>query len=232
MRRNNFLAFLNKAKNEGRDFLFEYESKSILKEYGIPTTKFYLVKNEQEIEKIINELNFPCVAKITSPKAIHKSEIGGVILGINGKDELIKAYKKLTDIAQEKSIPLEGILIEEQSEPGIEAIIGVIKDPVFGHVIMFGTGGIYTEAFKDVSFKVLPVNKKDLFELIDETKLGLILKNSRGKKYDLNILIENLEKVVSLVEENPEIIEMDLNPVFIYESNIKVVDARIRFQVI
>jgi len=232
MRRNNFLALLNKAKNEGRDFLFEYEAKSILKEYGIPTTKFYLAKSEQEIDKIINELNFPCVAKITSTKVIHKSEIGGVIIGINGKDELIKAYKKLAYIAQQNNIPLEGVIIEEQAEQGIEAIIGVIKDPIFGHVIMFGTGGIYTEAFRDVSFKVLPVNKKDLFDLVNETKLGLILKNSRGKKYDLNILVENLEKVVSLIEENPEIIEMDLNPVLIYESNIKVVDARMRFHVI
>ncbi|HLI46004.1 MAG TPA: acetate--CoA ligase family protein [Geobacterales bacterium] len=230
MKRDFFLELIKKANQEGREFLFEYESKALLKAYEIPTTNFFFIKNESELGAVIKEIRYPCVAKIVSRQAIHKSDIGGVILGIRNENELISSLEKISKIAESKAIKLEGYLIEEQAKQGIEIIVGMIKDRVFGNVLMFGLGGIYTEAFKDVNFLILPASKKDYMNLIMNTKIGKIISNSRGKTIAVDAILQILTKVSELIEENPEVIEMDLNPIVVNEDSAKVLDARIRFR--
>ena len=111
----------------------------------------------------------------------------------------------------------------------MEIIIGVKYDPVFEHVIMFGSGGILVEILKDVSFRIIPINKNDAFEMINETKIGKIIQGYRGKKYDINSLVSVLLKISYFIEENKEVKELDLNPVFLYENGIYVIDARLIF---
>ncbi len=219
---------MEKSKKDSRDFLFEHEAKELLKGYGLDTTNFLFIKSREEIEVRIKEITFPCVLKIVSRDALHKSDIGGVIIGIKNKEELLDGFSRIENIARENSIKLEGFLIEEQVKEGIEAIIGLIKDRVFGHVLMLGLGGIYTEVFKDVSFRIMPATRRELLNMIHETKLGGLL-TARSNKVDVNVIVDVLEKVSLIAEENPEIIELDINPVFIYEDSLKVIDARLRF---
>ncbi len=219
---------MEKSKKDSRDFLFEHETKELLKGYGLDTTNFLFIKSREEIEVRIKEITFPCVLKIVSRDALHKSDIGGVIIGIKNKEELLDGFSRIENIARENSIKLEGFLLEEQVKEGIEAIIGLIKDRVFGHVLMLGLGGIYTEVFKDVSFRIIPTTRRELLSMIHETKLGGLL-TARSNKVDVNVIVDTLEKVSLIAEENPEIIELDINPVFIYEDSLKVIDARLRF---
>jgi acyl-CoA synthetase (NDP forming) len=141
----------------------------------------------------------------------------------------LNAFEKIRKNVEGKGIKIEGFIVEEQVEKGIEIIIGSYKDRVFGNVIMFGGGGIYVEAYKDVSFRIVPINKKDALGIIDETIIGNVLKGFRGIKYDIDSVVDTLIKVSNLIEDNKEIIELDLNPVYVYNQGIKVVDARLRF---
>jgi acyl-CoA synthetase (NDP forming) len=227
MPRSLFLQLINKAKNEGRNILYEHEVKHLLKSYGIDTTNPIFIKNREELESL--NLVYPCVIKLVSPQVIHKSDVGGVILNIKNKEELLNAFEKIRKNVEGKGIKIEGFIVEEQVEKGIEIIIGSYKDRVFGNVIMFGGGGIYVEAYKDVSFRIVPINKKDALEMIDETIIGNVLKGFRGIKYDIDSVVDTLIKVSNLIEDNKEIIELDLNPVYVYNQGIKVVDARLRF---
>ncbi len=228
MRKQLFLSLMEMAKKDFRDFLFEHESKELLKSYGLNVTNFLFLKSREEIEERIREIIFPCVLKIVSRDALHKSNVGGVIIGIKNKEELLDGFSRIEKIAKNNSIKLEGVLIEEQAKEGIEAIIGLIKDRVFGHVLMLGLGGVYTEVLKEVSFRIIPATRRELLSMIYETKLWSLL-NARYKKVDVNVIVEALEKVSLLAEENPEILELDINPVFVYEDFLKVIDARIRF---
>jgi len=229
MSRSLFLSLIQKAKEDNRNFLLEHETKELLLKYDIPIPNFLYCRNITEVRENINKLRFPLVMKIVSRDVLHKSDIGGVILNINSEQEAIDSYKKIEEISRKYSVKFEGVLITEQVEQGLEIVIGVKYDPIFEHVIMFGSGGILVEILKDVSFRIIPINKNDAFEIINETKIGKIIKGYRGKKYDISSLINLLLKVSYLVEENKEIKELDLNPVFLYENGIYVIDARLVF---
>ena len=204
------------SKNNFMKYLLEHESKELLERYGIKTAKCIFVRSEDEAVKAAKSIGFPVVMKVSSHKIVHKSEFGGVILNINNEDDVRKAFRKLISIKD-----AEGVNVQPMLPKGIEVIIGVSQDEQFGSIIMFGLGGVFVEALKDVSFRLIPITRRDAEEMIRETKAYEIL-----KKYRNDSLVELLLKVGDIAEKEG-IVEMDLNPVFVYENDCIVADARI-----
>ena len=219
---------IGKAKKEKRSLL-ETEAKELLKEYGIPVPNFKLIKSEEEIAELAKEINFPIVMKIVSPDIIHKTDAGGVKVGVKDEEEARMTYQEIISkaIKYNKRASISGVIAYTMVPQGTEIIIGMMKDPHFGPVIMFGLGGIFVEVLKDISFRILPIEEIDAREMITEIKGYEILKGARGNPpRDIRAIEEVLMKVSKLTMENPEINEIDLNPIFVFENGIQVVDAR------
>ncbi len=202
--------------------LMEHESKNLLESYGISVNPTFFVKNEEEAIKAAEELGYPVVLKIASRKISHKSDVGGVVLNVKDENELVKAFKKLVSIHE-----MEGVTVQKMLKKGIELIVGVSYDEQFGHALMFGMGGELVELYKDISFCVLPASEEEIREMVEDVKVYKLLKGFRGIKGDVESIIDLLKKIAKLIGEKPEISEMDLNPVFVYEDGYSVVDARI-----
>jgi len=220
---------IEKAKEEKRPLL-ETEAKELLREYGIPVPDFKLIKTEDEIDKIIEKFSYPLTMKIVSPDILHKSDAGGVKLNIKDKKEAKLAYQEIIFNAKKynKKAKISGIIVYPMVPQGTEIIIGMMKDPHFGPVIMFGLGGIFVEILKDISFRILPLEERDAEEMIFEIKGFKILQRIRGETpKDIQSIRDVLMKISQLVMENPEIEEIDLNPIFVFEKALQVVDARI-----
>jgi len=219
---------IEKAKKEKRSLL-ETEAKELLKEYGIPVPDFMLIKNEEEIAGLAKEINFPIAMKIVSPDIIHKSDAGGVKLDIKDEKEAKLAYQEIISKVKKynKEAQIFGVITYSMIPKRTEIIIGMMKDPHFGPVAMFGLGGIFVEVLKDISFRILPIEEKDAREMITEIKGYEILKGARGNPpQDIQSIKEVLMKISKLTTENPEINEIDLNPIFVFEKGLQVVDAR------
>ena len=220
---------IEKAKKEKRSLL-ETEAKELLREYGIPVPDFKLIKSEDEIVGLAKEINFPIVMKIVSPDIIHKTEAGGVKVGIKDEKEAKAAYQDIIYKVKKykKEAKISGVIAYSMIPQGTEIIIGMMKDPQFGPVIMFGLGGIFVEILKDISFRILPLEERDAEEMISEIKGYQILKGIRGETpKDVKSIRDVLMKISQLVIENPEIKEIDLNPIFVFNEGLQVVDARI-----
>jgi len=220
---------IQRAEKEKRSLL-ETEAKELLKEYGIPVPDFKLIKSEDEIAGLAKEINFPIVMKIVSPDIIHKTDAGGVKVGIKNEEEAIAAYQKIISKAKKynKEAQIYGVITYSMIPQTTEVIIGMMKDPHFGPVIMFGLGGIFVEVLKDISFRILPIEEIDAWEMIAEIKGYEILKGIRGEPpRDIQAIEEVLTKVSKLTMENPKINEIDLNPIFVFDKGLQVVDARI-----
>lgn len=221
---------ISTARSENRTYLLENESKTILQEYKLPVTQFKVAETEDETVNAAETIGYPVVLKILSPDVIHKSDVGGVLININDADGVRKGYQTIVANVKKhkKKAQIKGIFVEEFAPPGIEVIIGAIKDPQFGPALMFGLGGIFVEVLKDVSFRVAPITEYDAGEMIKEIKGYPILTGIRGQEpSDLNALKNILLKVSKLVMDYPIINQLDLNPVFSYPKGAKCVDARI-----
>ena len=219
---------IKSAKAEKRSLL-ETEAKELLKEYKIPVPDFKLIKSEDEIAGLAKEINFPIVMKIVSPDIIHKSDAGGVKVGVKNEEEAKMAYQEIMYRVKKykEEAKIIGVIACKIIPQSTEIIIGMMKDPSFGPVIMFGLGGIFVEVLKDVSFRIIPLEERDAREMITEIKGYEILKGARGESpKDIKAIREVLMKVSKLTMENPEITEIDLNPVFIFEKGLQVIDAR------
>jgi hypothetical protein len=200
--------------------LAENEVKDLMKSFGINTTKFEVVKTKKDIETI--NLNFPVAFKICSRKILHKTDVNGVVLNIQNKEELLRVFEDFN-----KRFPGEAFIIDQMQPKGVEVIIGLTQDSTFGLSIMCGVGGIYTELYKDVSFRVVPINNFDANEMLDEIKGKRLLEGFRNIKANKDLVIELLLKVSKLGEKLiDKVDQMDLNPVFIYENEYCVVDAK------
>lgn len=160
---------------------------------------------------------------------MHKTDVGGLIINIKTKEELKNSFNRLMANVKRKvaRAKISGVLVQKMIENGREVIIGGKKDSQFGQTIMFGGGGVLTEIMGDVSFRVCPINRRDAEEMIKETKYFKVLKGYRGKRCDVNALIEILLKTSKLLEENQEIAELDINPVISLSKGAVAVDARI-----
>lgn len=220
---------LNKYIKKKKKQLNEYEAKKVLKEYQIPTTKEKLATTLSEARKYAEEIGPPIVLKIVSPDILHKTDAHLVEVNLS-LEEIEKSFKEIMKRAKKykSKVRIEGILVQQMVNKRREIVIGVIKDPQFGHAIMFGLGGIFVEVLNDVSFRIIPLDKEDAKELITEVKGYPILKGLRGEKpVDINSLIDIIIKTSKLVQENPEIQELDMNPILVDEEGAVVVDTLI-----
>ena len=201
--------------------LAENEVKDLLKAYEIKTTNYKLIKKEDDLKNL--GLKFPVALKVCSSKILHKTDVGGVKLGIKDIEELKKTFKEFR-----VKFPNENFLVDQMEEKGVEVIIGLVKDPTFGLSIMAGVGGIYTELYKDVSFRVVPVDRYDAEQMIEEIKGKKLLEGFRNIHVDKKLVIDLLMKVNKIGQELIDHIDqMDLNPVFIYKDDLCVVDAKL-----
>ncbi len=204
-----------------------FESLKFLKKQGLPVAKSYLATSRHEAVFASKTIGYPVVMKLVSSKAIHKTDVGGVVTGIYDEIRARRAYDELLLSAQHLKLPLKGILIQEQFS-GIELIIGIKKDPVFSQVLMFGIGGIFVELLRDVSFRVCPVNKKEAKSMICELKAGKLLQGYRGVK---GVNIDKLSELISKISKiavQKDIKEMDINPLTMKGNKALVIDARVR----
>lgn len=223
------VSVFQKVRDEGRSVLTEVESKTFLKQAGIPIIETRLAATQKEAVLISQEIDFPVAMKIVSPDVIHKSDSGGVRLGIHNSDEVKTAYDQIIKRVgqQNPGAVIHGVSIQKMARPGTEVIIGTSKDPQFGPVIMFGLGGIFVEVLKDVSFRIIPVNWRDAHEMIKDIKGYPLLQGYRGKEAtDISSLEEIILKISTLMEENPQIRELELNPIIAYQDGAVAVDAR------
>jgi len=201
--------------------LAENEVKDILKAYGIKTTKYKLVNKLEGLEKL--GLKFPVALKVCSNKILHKTDVGGVKLSITDMDELKRVFKSF-----KKKFPRENLLVDQMVEKGVEIIIGLVQDPTFGLSIMLGIGGIYTELYKDVTFRVIPIDRYNAEQMVEEIKGKQLLEGFRNIPADKLLVIDLLIKVSKIGEElMKHVDQMDLNPVFVYKNDYCVVDAKL-----
>ena len=218
------------AKKEGRVALTEVEAKELLATAGINVAPTKLATSKQEAASIAKTLGFPVVLKIVSPDVLHKSDAGGVKLNLNSEAEVGNAFDAIMTSIKAKlpSAKILGIAVQKMARPGTEVIIGMSKDPQFGPVLMFGLGGIFVEIMKDVSFRIVPLTKRDADEMIHEIKGFPVLTGYRGQEVaSLAHLQDMLLKVSEFAEKNPEVKEIDLNPVLAYKDGAIAVDARV-----
>ena len=220
---------LDKISSEGRHILTYAESRTIMQLAGLPLNKMCFAKNLDECVTKANEIGYPVVLKIISKDVIHKSDSGGVKLGISSDGELRTVYNEmLTSVKNHyPSAEIEGFSIEEMVE-GVELLIGTNTDDQFGKMIALGIGGIFVEIYKDVTFRLIPISEKDVRDMIEEIQGKKVLDGYRGlPKVDLLELCNFVINVSKIIEENKVIKEMDLNPVVATKEGLKAIDARI-----
>ena len=218
------------ARSEGRNFLFEHEAKSLCSLYGLPVTRFVVSKTEEEAVDSAREIGFPVVLKIVSPQVLHKSDAGGVLIDIGDEDRVRAGYNRILENVRAKvpDAEITGILVQEMAPSSTEVIVGSTKDPTFGPTIMFGLGGIFVEILRDVAFRLAPITQADAEEMIREIRSYKILEGARGMpRADQEAIAEILLNTSRMLVECPEIKELDMNPVLVYEKGAKIVDARI-----
>ena len=216
---------INQAKDEARTYLMEHESKAVLESLGITTSGAKLARSEEEAVAIFQSLASPAAMKVLSTEVVHKSDAGGVKLNLKDTDEVRAAWREMARAFSEQK--MEGVSVQSMAPPGVEAIIGVANDATFGPVLMFGLGGVFVEVLKDVSFRSLPISASDARDMIEEIKGYALLQGYRGYSADIPALERLILTISDFVLANPEISEMDLNPVFLYPDGYCVVDARI-----
>lgn len=217
---------IKKAMLENKSVLTEFEAKEFLEELKLPITKQILTDTKKKTVEAAKKIGFPVVMKLMAEDIVHKSDVGAVKLDVKDENAVETAYDELMAIPSksEKKITVQ----EMASKPITELIVGTLQDPQFGPAIMFGVGGILVEIMKDVSFRISPITDFDADEMIHEIKAFALLDGYRGSpKADLKTLTSLLKKVSEISMDYLEIDQMDLNPVFIYEDGIKIVDARI-----
>ncbi|MFW6115268.1 MAG: acetate--CoA ligase family protein, partial [Thermodesulfobacteriota bacterium] len=214
-------ALFAKLKAENRINMLETESRELLRAYDMPLPPAMVAESAEKAAEAAGAIGFPLAMKIVSPDIIHKSDAGGVKINLSSEAELRQAFDEIRGNAEKATARerIVGALISPMAGPGQECIIGMIRDLQFGPVIMFGLGGIFVEVLKDVSFRVAPLSLEDIDEMIEESKGYKVLTGIRGEKpKDINAIQEMLAKLSQIAVENPEITEIDLNPVIVHEK--------------
>ena len=226
------LEFISSIAGQKRRELLEFESKKLISLWGIPTTRAELAHDIGEAVKLAREIKYPVVLKVASPDIIHKSDARGVKVGLSSELEVKHAFEEIMANvrAYKPNANVLGVTVQEYLPPAREVVVGTMQDKSFGPTVMFGLGGVWVEIMKDVSFRLAPLTRDDAFEMIEEVKGYSVLTGVRGKPpADTEALADILQKVGQLAVEVPEIAEMDLNPVFVFDKGkgAVAVDARI-----
>ena len=218
------------ARAQNRLILTEVEAKEVMQSAGVPVVETRLAETKEAALQLSEQMGFPIVAKIVAPDITHKSDAGGVRMGITNSTEMSEAWDDLISKAQ-TSFPgatVHGVAIQPQAPSGTEVIIGGSQDPQFGPVVMFGLGGVFVEILKDVSFRIVPITENDASEMITVIRSNKVLDGYRcNAAADTKAIQKALVATSDLLEGNPDIAELDLNPVFAYGDGILAVDARI-----
>jgi acyl-CoA synthetase (NDP forming) len=221
---------LDKAKAEARTSLTAPEGKLVCDAYGIPVPKEGIAKSAAETAKLAARIGFPVVLKIVSPEILHKTEAGGVLVGVKNAAEARKGFEKIMASAKKynRKATLLGVQVQQMLGGGQEVIVGAVTDPSFGKLVAFGLGGVLVEVLKDVTFRLAPASKEDAFSMLDGIAAAPILKGVRGgDPVDRQALAKIIQNVSQLVSDFPEIAEMDLNPVFATKKGAVAADVRI-----
>ena len=221
---------LSQVKKEKRTVLTEIEAKKVLSEAGINCTDTRLATTKEETVTLCEEIGYPIVLKVSSVDISHKSDAGGVKVNLKDKaaveqafDDIMASCKKYKPDAN-----IEGVSAQQMAKPGVEIMIGMVNDASFGPVVAFGIGGIFVEVLKDVAFRIVPFDKNDAAEMIDEIKGKKLLEGFRGSDpVDKEYLQTILLKLSGFLEKTEGIKEIDMNPIFAYKDGAIVVDARI-----
>lgn len=221
---------MDKQNNNQKNVLSEADAYTLLKRYGIPVPVHEVASDAGEAEAIAEKIGYPVVMKVVSPHIVHKSDAGGVITGIRSASEAKSAYGTIFEnIAKYRpNAEITGIIVEREYPNSLELIVGGVRDPAFGSVITFGTGGTLVELFRDTATRILPLSRDEIREMIRDIKgYRLIEGYRRSPGLDENALVEVIKSAASLFDDHPEILEFDLNPLILYEEGAVVVDARI-----
>ena len=223
-------AMFARAQSEGRD-LFEYEAKALLRTHGVDVPYELIVNNPAMLGEVASTMgDRPLVMKVVSKDILHKSDAGGVKLNLRGEAALREAFDQIMTScrAYDPNADIRGVLVTPMAQKGTEVIIGVVRDPIFGPVLMFGLGGIFVEILEDVAFRSIPLTREDARSMIEQIKGRKILEGVRGEPpVDKEALVDLLIKVSGIVSAYPQLSELDLNPVIAYQDGYAVVDARI-----
>jgi 3-hydroxypropionyl-CoA synthetase (ADP-forming) len=219
---------LDDTIRKGSNVITEEDAKSILSIYGIRVPDYSIVTTDSEATSRAKEIGFPVVAKIVSNEILHKTDVQGVKIGLQNENEVKETFLDMYNRLS-KDYKIKGVLLEKMVPKGIELIVGLQNDPQFGPVIMLGLGGIYTELFKDVSFRVLPISKQDALDMINDLRAKEILKGFRGaQEINLDMLCDAIIKIGNLGFDLAKYINsVDFNPIIVYPDNYYVVDAKI-----
>lgn len=224
-------SYIEEARAAKRAALDESAGKQLLAAYGIAVPKSVVVKGPEQVAAAFNGLKAPVVVKVVSPDILHKSDAGGVKVGLESAAEVESAIRAMAAAPQIKAAKVDGYLIEEMAPAGQEIVIGGLRDPEFGPLVMVGLGGIFVEVLADVSFRICPITRIDAREMLSELKGAAILKGARGRKpASLEAIIDVLLKVGGenglLLRHADDIREADVNPVIVSEAGAVAVDAR------
>jgi len=222
----------NKLVDKDSYYMPEKEANEILQCYGFPVLKSVLIKTESEVDEAAEEIVFPAAMKICSPDIIHKFDAGGVKLKIKTVEQARKAYKEIVENAYkfDPSAKIDGVIIERMAKRGVEVILGAVRDPEFGPICMFGLGGTFVEAIKDVTFRLAPMWEVSAEIMIRKIKAYNILKGVRGTPpSDIDAIKDCLLRLSQMLSDNPEIAELDINPLIVYSegNGCVVADSRI-----
>lgn len=218
------------ARAEGRELLNEVEAKTLMHEAGVPVVRTILAASAEEAKSIADELGYPVALKVVSPDITHKSDVGGVVLDLADAAAVEAAFASIVENSK-CAVPdavIEGVAVQNMAPAGTEIIVGMTTDPQFGPVVMFGLGGVMVEVMKDVTFRVLPLTERDVRQMVDDIKGRSILDGVRGAPpADVAAIADALLKVAGFVTANPEVRELDLNPMLVHDKGAIAVDARI-----
>src|ERR1035438_8945924 len=213
------LKILEAAKAAGRESLTAPEARGVCEAYGITIPKEGIAKTADAAVKLASDIGFPVVMKIISPQILHKTEAGGVIVGVQSAEHAKEAFNTIVGNAKKYDAKAEilGVQVQQMLTGGQEVIIGAVTDPAFGKLVAFGLGGILVEVLKDITFRLAPATNEDALWMLDGIAAAEILRGVRGAPpVDRAALANMIERVSSLVADFPEISEMDLNPVFAF----------------
>ncbi len=221
---------LAEAKREGRKVLTEFEAKEVLKAAGIPVVETVLASSREEALNAARRLGFPVVLKVCSPEIVHKTDVGGVWLNLSSEAEVEEAYQQiLTAVtARYPRLKHKRVTVQKMAGEGVEIVLGISRDPQFGPLMMFGLGGIFVEVLKDVSFRLIPLSKDDARKMLGEIRGKALLDGVRGRQpVQQDLLVDIIVKLAHLVEKNPQISELDINPLIAGAGGAVAADARI-----
>jgi len=210
--------------------LLEPQAIQLVEAHGIPYVRYGVAHSSEEAVRIAEQLGYPVVLKVVSSDVLHKSDAGGVEVGLKSAPDVRQAYQRILAavVTHVAGAEIESMLVCEQAPPGLEVIVGALQDALFGSTIMFGLGGVFTEVLRDVSFRVAPLKKQDATEMIREIRGFPLLAGTRGHTAcDLDALADLLLAVSEMVVSQPDIHELDLNPVRVYAEGVAVLDARV-----